>query len=62
VLVDIGSTTDITFATTFRQMQEPDDKLPDAVHPLCGFGGKKIVALGKISMPITFGYIHNTRN
>jgi hypothetical protein len=28
---------------------------------LCGFGGKQIVALGKITMLITFGYIHNTR-
>jgi hypothetical protein len=31
------------------------------MHPLCGFGGKQIAALGKITMPITFGYIHNTR-
>jgi hypothetical protein len=28
---------------------------------LCGFGGRQIVALGKITMPITFGYVHNTR-
>jgi hypothetical protein len=33
----------------------------DATHPLCGFGGRQIVALGKITMPITFGYVHNTR-
>jgi hypothetical protein len=45
----------------FRQMQEPDDKIHDATHPLCGFGGRQIVALGKITMPVTFGYIHNTR-
>jgi deoxyxylulose-5-phosphate synthase len=30
-------------------------------HPLCGFGGKQIVALEKITMSITFGYVHNTR-
>jgi hypothetical protein len=42
-------------------MQEQDDKIHDAMHPLCGFGGKQIVALGKITMPITFGYVHNTR-
>jgi hypothetical protein len=42
-------------------MQEQDDKIHDATHPLCGFGGKQIVALGKITMPITFGYVHNTR-
>jgi hypothetical protein len=61
VLVDTGSAADIIFAKACRQMQEPDDKIHDATHPLCGFGGKQIVALGKITMPITFGYFHNTR-
>jgi hypothetical protein len=42
-------------------MQEQDDKIHDATHPLCGFRAKQIVALGKITMPITFGYVHNTR-
>jgi hypothetical protein len=42
-------------------LQEQDDKIHDATHPLCGFGGRQIVALGKITMPITFGYVHNTR-
>jgi hypothetical protein len=42
-------------------MQEQYDKIHDAMHPLCGFGGRQIVALGKITMPITFGYVHNTR-
>jgi hypothetical protein len=27
----------------------------------CGFGGRQIVALGKITMSVTFGYVHNTR-
>jgi hypothetical protein len=31
------------------------------VHPLCGFGGKQIAALGKIPMPVTFGNVNNTR-
>jgi hypothetical protein len=61
VLVDTGSAADIIFAKGFRQMQELDDKIHDATHPLCGFGGTQIVALGKITMPVTFGYIHNTR-
>jgi hypothetical protein len=52
---------DIIFAKAFRQMQEQDDKIHNATHPLCGFGGRQIVALGKITMSITFGYIHNTR-
>jgi hypothetical protein len=61
VLVDIGSATDIIFSKAFRQMQEPDDKIYDATHPLCGFGGRQIVTLGKITMPVTFGYVHNKR-
>jgi hypothetical protein len=56
------SAADIIFAKAFRQMQEPEDKIHDATHPLCGFGGKQIVALGKITMPVTFGYVHNTRS
>jgi deoxyxylulose-5-phosphate synthase len=42
-------------------MQEPEDKIHDATHPLCGFGGRQIVALGKITMPVTLGFVHNTR-
>jgi hypothetical protein len=42
-------------------MQEPKDKIHDATHPLCGFGGRQIVALGKITMPVTFSFVHNTR-
>jgi|SRR5688500_16151417 hypothetical protein len=54
VLVDIGNTADINFAKAFRQMLEQDDKIHDATHPLCGLGGRQIVALGKITMSITF--------
>jgi hypothetical protein len=42
-------------------MQEPDDKIQDAMHPLYGFRGKQITTLGKIPMSVTFGYIHSTR-
>jgi hypothetical protein len=61
VLVDTCSAADIIFAKAFRQMQEPEDKIHDATHPICGFGGRQIVALGKITMTVTFGYVHNTR-
>jgi hypothetical protein len=61
VLVDTGSATNIIFAKAFRQMQELGDTIHDATHPLCGFGGRQIVALGKITMPVTFRYVHNTR-
>jgi hypothetical protein len=61
VLVDKGSAVDIIFAKAFKQMQEQEDKIHDATHPLCGFGGKQIATLGKITMSITFDYVHNTR-
>jgi hypothetical protein len=61
VLVDTSSAADIIFAKAFRQMQELEDKIHDATHPLCGFGGRQIVALRKITMTVTFGYVHNTR-
>jgi hypothetical protein len=62
VLVDIGSAADIIFAKAFKQTQEPKDKIHDATHPLCGFGGRQIVALGKMTMSVTFGYVLNTRS
>jgi hypothetical protein len=61
VLIDTGSATYIIFAKAFRQIQEQDDQIHDPTHALCGFGGKQIVALEKITMSITFGYVHNTR-
>jgi hypothetical protein len=39
-----------------------NQRIHDATHPLCGFGGRRIVVLGKITMSVTSGYIHNTRS
>jgi deoxyxylulose-5-phosphate synthase len=38
--VEIGIAADIIFAKAFRQMQEQENKIHAATHPLCGFGGK----------------------
>jgi hypothetical protein len=40
VLVDTGSAVGIIFAKAFWQMQELEDKIHDATHPLCGFEGR----------------------
>jgi hypothetical protein len=50
VLVETSSATEIIFTKAFKQMQEPEDRLQEAIHPLCGFRGKRITALGKIAM------------
>jgi hypothetical protein len=51
VMVDTGRAADIVFAKAFRQLQETEDKIHDATtRPLCGFGGRQIVALSKITM------------
>jgi hypothetical protein len=61
VLVDIGSAANIIFAKAFRQMQKPEDKIQESAYRLCGFGGKQVIALGELTMHVTFGYINNTR-
>jgi hypothetical protein len=61
VLVDTSSAPDIIFSKALKQMQEPKDKIQDSAFPLCDFGGQQVMALGKLAMPITFGYVNNTR-
>ena len=52
VLVDIGSATNIIFAKAFKHMQEPEDNIQNLAFPLCGFGGRQVMVLGKVSMPL----------
>jgi hypothetical protein len=61
VLVNTGGAVVIIFFKAFRQMQEPKDKLQDSTFPHCGFGGQQVMALEKLIMLITFGYVNNTR-
>ena len=61
VLVDNGSTVDILTAAAFIKMGLDDKNFQPSTNPLCGFGGKKIDTLGKITLTITFGTGQNAR-
>jgi hypothetical protein len=45
VLVDTCSAVDMIFAKAFRQMQELEDKLHEAINPLYGYGEKQVETL-----------------
>jgi hypothetical protein len=55
VLVDNGSSTDILTWQCFSDMGFKIEDLQKAEHPLYGFGNKRIEALGKIDVNVTFG-------
>jgi hypothetical protein len=61
VLFDTSSATDIIFTKALKQMQDTKDKIQDSAFPLCDSGGQQVMALGKLVLPITFGYVNNTR-
>ena len=61
VLVDNGSSADILMAKAFRLMNFGDVSLEPAMSPLCGFGGRRVEALRKISLQVSFGEISNPR-
>jgi hypothetical protein len=55
VLVDNGSSADILTWQCFSGMGFKREDLQKAEHPLYGFGNKRIEALGKIDVNVTFG-------
>jgi hypothetical protein len=60
ISVDPGISTDILFASTFDSMKPDRNLLQLDDHPLYGFGGKQVMAISKISIPVTFGDQNNS--
>jgi hypothetical protein len=54
ILVDTGSSADILFASTFDRMKLDRSILQPAGNPLFGFGGQKVMAIEKVTLPVTF--------
>ena len=54
VFIDGGSSADIMFSSTFKEMGIPTSLLQAPGVPLVGFGGEPVAALGRIDLPVTF--------
>ncbi|XP_075655135.1 uncharacterized protein LOC142625342 [Castanea sativa] len=55
VLVDNGSSADILYYPTFRQMRLRRNQLCLVNSPLVGFGGMKVQPVGTITLPVMVG-------
>jgi hypothetical protein len=55
MLVDIGNSTDIITWWCSVQMGFTEKDLKKSAYPLIGFEGKKIEAVGKVEINVTFG-------
>lgn len=54
ILIDTGSSADILFIKAFEAMRLDRWTLDPAGNPLYGFGGRKIDAIGKKAIPVSF--------
>jgi hypothetical protein len=61
ILVDTGSSADILFSSAFDRMKLDRKLLQPIDIPLYGFGGTRVDALGKITLPVAFGDSDNKR-
>jgi hypothetical protein len=61
LLVDNSSSADIILADAYDKMGLSRDLLQPLDTPLYGFGGRAIHAVGKVSLPVSFGAIQNAR-
>ncbi|KAH9802528.1 hypothetical protein KPL71_001423 [Citrus sinensis] len=55
ILVDTGSSVDVLFKSTLEEMGIADLRLEHTNTSLKGFGGRKLVPLGVVELPITIG-------
>jgi hypothetical protein len=61
LLVDNGSLADIIFTDAYDKMGLSRNLLQPPDTPLYGFGGCVIHAIGKVSLPVSFGTVQNAR-
>ena len=61
ILVNTGSSADIIFSSTFDRMNIDRNLLQPADVPLFSFRGKRVNALGKITLLVSLGELSNPR-